>query len=370
MKLSAFRFTFLSFIIWRTVTLGAFWIGISYFPIQSTFFGGSSPSQGLLLRSLSNFDGTHYLSIATQGYQQYEQAFFPFYPILMRFVSFFTFGDVLIAGLIISHLSLLGALWFLYRVVDDLYGAYFAKRTVVALLVFPTSFFLGTVYTESLFLLLVCAFFYFLFHKRFLIMGIMGAIASSTRYAGVLLAVAAFFECWRGSIHYTKRFWWGVFFTGLGLVGYMFYLFITVSDPLAFIHTQSIFQAGRSGDSIVLLPQVVVRYLKIFVSVSPYSYQFWISLFEFTVTLTFLSLSVLAIFRRMVGLGVFSFLTILLPTLSGTFLSIPRFAIVCIGVYVYLAIVLSPFWYRVYFVCSLFLLILCSVLFAAGFWIS
>src|SRR5437867_13438712 len=35
----------------------------------------------------ANFDGSHYISIAKIGYQTYQQAFFPLFPIFIRFIT-------------------------------------------------------------------------------------------------------------------------------------------------------------------------------------------------------------------------------------------------------------------------------------------
>src|SRR3989338_6084990 len=65
------------------------------------------------LTALANFDGAHYLLIAKNGYSQYQQAFFPLYPLLIRWLSPLFFNNHLLTALIISNISfLLGLLIF------------------------------------------------------------------------------------------------------------------------------------------------------------------------------------------------------------------------------------------------------------------
>jgi len=77
-----------------------------------------------LISSLANFDGVYYIRIAIQGYSQYEQAFFPLYPMLIKILSPIFANNHLLAGLVISNVSfLLGLIVFIKylktRGVDD-----------------------------------------------------------------------------------------------------------------------------------------------------------------------------------------------------------------------------------------------------------
>src|SRR3989344_8027634 len=68
--------------------------------------------------SFGNFDGVHYVRIAQDGYAyQFTQAFFPLYPILIRLVSYITFGNFLISALLISNLAFLVGLFLFYQLI-------------------------------------------------------------------------------------------------------------------------------------------------------------------------------------------------------------------------------------------------------------
>ena len=98
----------------------------------------------VLLGPLSNWDGAWYLRIAEEGYATRQStAFFPLYPLLIRWVSELTGVSLRLAGLAISNLAFLGALLLLHRLVRDRYGADIATRATWLLALTPFGF-LGT----------------------------------------------------------------------------------------------------------------------------------------------------------------------------------------------------------------------------------
>ncbi len=105
----------------------------------------------------------------------------------MKFIAFITSLDPLIIGLLLSNLCLFLALFF----VDKISSIYLRKRScervLVLMLLFPTSFFYSSFYTESLYLLVISASFYFFLNQKYLLSGIWGCLASLVRVPGVLL---------------------------------------------------------------------------------------------------------------------------------------------------------------------------------------
>src|SRR3989344_6074858 len=113
----------LLFLIWR---IGLFFTAFLS-PLVIPEFGAKFPyyeetlvKTGLpyFIWSFGNFDGVHYLRIAQDGYAyQYTQVFFPMFPIFIKLVSFLTFGNFLIAGLLISNIAFISALIIFYRLI-------------------------------------------------------------------------------------------------------------------------------------------------------------------------------------------------------------------------------------------------------------
>ena len=127
----------------------------------------------------------------------------------------------------------------------------------------------------------------------------------------------------------------------------MFYLWLTTHNPFAFYTTQGNFLAGRTTHSLILLPQVYYRYLNIFVHAKQ-NLVYFVSVLEFvSFNLVFVVLiydlwllwKQKNVVNRMslIGLNLFSLINIILPTLTGTMLSVPRFALLSLSFFIRLA---------------------------------
>jgi len=152
------------------------------------------PSQGVaasrspLLAVWQRFDTNWYLKIASSGYsgEDGSTAFFPFYPLLIRLAGFLL-GNDLLAALLISSLALLGALVLLRNLAAELTDPRTADRTLLYLMIFPTSFFFFAAYTEGLFLFLVLASWQSARRRLWWLAALAGVLAALTRLQGVLL---------------------------------------------------------------------------------------------------------------------------------------------------------------------------------------
>lgn len=141
-----------------------------------------------------HWDEHWYLSIARDGYFTNHKtlhsntAFFPLYPLLIAGVEIFT-GNYVIAGVFLSIVFLFLSAIFLWRLVKKFHPENNPVRAVMFLLMFPTAFFLNSIYAESIFLFFSIAFFYFLFKKNFWVAGIFGFLAGLTRITGLFLLI-------------------------------------------------------------------------------------------------------------------------------------------------------------------------------------
>lgn len=290
-----------------------------------------------VLSAMANFDGVHYTNIAYESYHTYDQAFFPFYPILVRGFGYILGGNHVLSGIIISLVSGYIGLRLFFKLLSEKYDKKFAKKVVLLLLAFPTAFYFQAIYNESLFLAVVVGCLFALHKKKYWWVGILAALASFTRIQGVFLVIPIFIELFLIKKK-TKKLWLLLLTPGIGLAVYMVYLYITTGDPLFFFTSQPSFGANRSTN-IVLLPQVYYRYLKIFITAQP-NFQYFVAVLEFIFfTITFIG-SLFVGYKAYVkknmfefGLALFSLAYIILPTLTGTFSSIPRYALLAIAIY-------------------------------------
>ncbi len=190
----------------------------------------------------AHWDGAWYSEIATQGYgarAPESTAFFPLYPILVRLGSALPGGPA-VWGVGISLLCTAFALFFVYRIAENLYGVRAAHVSTVALAMFPTAFFLNAVYTEALFLALTAgAVWAARVRGNLWLAGIFGALAAATRNLGVLLLVPLFFEWLRRRREFGVSGLGGLILVPTGLIGYAAFLRERFGNALVFAHQQS-----------------------------------------------------------------------------------------------------------------------------------
>lgn len=193
------------------------------------------------------WDSYWYMDVASNGYStmgrllelpdQTNLVFFPLYPLLMRWVGSVLNGDYFIAGLLISNLCLLASCYLLYLLVKLEYSRAVARRTVKYLLLFPISFVLSGVFTESLYLCLTLLCFYLAKRRQWWLAGACGAALSATRTLGVLVALPLAFEYLR-SLRFRLRAvrWNGLFLllVPLGLAAFSFHNYQLTGDFLFF----------------------------------------------------------------------------------------------------------------------------------------
>lgn len=370
------------FLLWRLVLIIVLLISLNFVPQGSKdrFLGGGPANYQLApsLFSWANFDGEHYLSIAIFGYRQLEQAFFPVYPMFISFLatpfSYDFFSSLMFStliGLVISNTALLIALVLLFELVSLDFSKKIAYFTLIFLLVFPTSFYLGAVYSEAIFLLLAVAVFYAARKQKWWLAGILGGLASATRVFGILLLPALIIEAWQQKMP-KRQFVW-LLLISAGLLGYMGYQWVSVGDPIAFYRLQELVgEQHQSG--IILYPQVMFRYIKMLLTVDILNPIYQTVFLEFVTGIIFMFLPIYGYFKKIrLSYIFFAFVGFLTPTIQGSFSSLPRYILVFFPSFMAMAILSNswPKWLRL--TVTLFFLCWLSIetaLFLRGYWVS
>jgi Gpi18-like mannosyltransferase len=275
----------------------------------------------------ANHDGIYYLRIAQFGYFHLSQAFFPFYPIVIWIITQIIPLPYWFIGSGLSLICFVVGILFLYRILYE-EDAIKAWHSVLFIVAFPTSFFFSAVYPTGLFFLLCILTYYCVKKKLWFWCGVFGALASATRVVGVALLLYAGLEyIYSKPKKHRLLDVVSLCLMPVGLLGYMLYLYIKNGDPLLFFHMQPLFGANRST-TLILLPQVFYRYGKIvftaFLQPTPLSY--FISVIELFSTILGYSLLWYGykIKQRWSEL-LFCFVVLTIPTLTGTFSSMPRY---------------------------------------------
>ena len=328
-----------------------------------------------LLAVWGRWDAEHYLQIARDGYSGTDFAFFPLYPLLIRIVGAFT-GSLLIAGLIVSNTASFFALLYLYKLVEHEYNRHVAQRATFFVSIFPTAIFFSAVYSESLFLFLTVASFYYVRERRWVMAGVFGFLAALTRSEGVLLAVPLLIEWLVAAKEGGREFfrYWiddvvkpliGMALVPLGLLTYMAYLWVATGDPLKFSDVQT--HWGRHFAP----PWVAVSNTihKIAVAHAPQT----IANQALELAFTALMIVVLIVGLRRLRLSYIAYmaLSVLVPMSTSSLMSMPRFALVLFPMFALFGLWGGrPTFNNAYVAFSLPLLGLFTVLFADWYWVA
>ncbi|OGM15595.1 hypothetical protein A2V97_00940 [Candidatus Woesebacteria bacterium RBG_16_42_24] len=437
MKGDNWRFILGSFVTWRLFLFGVVFLAAGLFPFQKDFLGGglSNYLKNPYFWSWLNFDGEHYAAIAHQGYQPLTYFFFPLFPLVTRIAASLInpeYITIAFTGLLISNLSFLVGLIGLWKLIrldynsiqenlapeggDELnadmssslgkprllrrggrHKENIAKMTLLLLILFPTSFYFGAFYTESLTLALIVWSFYFARKRSWIFAGVLGAFATATRITALALvpaiAVEYFYKKSPFTNHPARRSYASSVAGGyslitavnlkkivslllipLGLAAYMYYLYRITGDPLEFVHNVSIFGQQRSS-TLILLPQVFYRY---FFKVLPsLNYNYFPIVFttylEIASAIIFGILGVWSFFKLRLGYSLFLAAGYLIPPLSGSFSSFPRYVLILFPAYILMALWLnkkSKLVKGLVYLTLLFLAAISLALFSRGYWVS
>jgi hypothetical protein len=186
-------------------------------------------------KPLAAQDSYHYLYIAQHWYDgnpkddQYNFiVFFPLYPVLINLLTF-DYSYVNLSALIISNVSSIVALYFLFKLAKLDFDDGVAQKAVLFLSIFPTAYFLSVPYTEALFFALVIASLYFARKGKWPLAGFLSLFASLTRLGGLLMMPVLLIEYlhqkgWKPRRILNTTFLW-IF---LPLAGFLIYLNINL----------------------------------------------------------------------------------------------------------------------------------------------
>ncbi len=336
-----------SFIVSRVLLFVFALLAVDLLPFQNISTAANS-SIGLpyLQWIWGNFDGVHYVSIANSGYQYPNYAFFPLYPLFISIIKSVTFLQTLQVGLVISYISFLLSLFFVYKIILLDFKKTVAFRSIVFLLFFPLTFYYTSVYADSLYLLLSVVSFYAARKKNWFLAGIFGFLAGLNRLIGIVLLPVLLLEWYaqhkwkmedgRWKIIISRFFRDKAFFIlliPLGIIGYGVYLQINFGD--FFLFQKAMVEWGQS--KLVIPLQVVYRYFKIFTT-TQINIIYFIAIVEFVSTILYFLLTWYVFKKTRVSYGLLMLLTFLIPALTGTFQGMPRYILHTFPAFIALAL--------------------------------
>lgn len=301
----------------------------------------------------ARWDSWYYFTIITHGYQMVaghinNVTFFPLYPLLWRAVEYLTHLPRLMAGVLTANLAAAAGCLALWRWIANEYGESRATYALVALLAFPSSFFLIAAYSDSTLLLCLALSLLAASHKRWGWAALAAACASAARPVGILLWPVLLWRWYANKKERRPRdLVTLLILPSLGLVLFSLYLWRATGDPLGWLHNQA--WAFRN---FALPTTLLQRYIRNITLYRPYWAQHAVEL----IVLAF-ALAVAPAVKRLSKDQVLLFILSLLPPLfSNSLQSLQRFLIVIPGIFIALA-GLKQRWFVAYLAISLPLLV-------------
>ena len=322
-----------------------------------------------------NFDGRNYLEIATQGYNPNFRielrVFFPLFPLLIRLLSLNLLLNPIIVGLTISFFAFLGAIFMFDELLkNDQINEKDRRKTILFMLLFPTSYYFLGFYTESIFLLLTLLIFYFLNKKNFLLASIFTAITTATRITGLALLPVIFHEGYN-QYKKSKKFPLSIIIAPLGFVMYSLYLQLTTGNALAIILMQKNWDRpmGIFGPFIALYDG-----LNKFIFASPLTqgdfFGHSMEVLEFLFAVFYIFLLINSFKKVKFTYWLFMLFSAVPIFFSGALSSIQRYMVILFPIYIYLTKKTNNKYFYLICFCFLILLIYFTSLFLRGYWVA
>lgn len=230
-------------LLWALTRLGFILITI----VSLTFLRHISPSGPIsFVDAWARYDATYYARLSAAGYSaslSARLAFFPLQPLLTRLATPLALGNIYVAGMVVSNVACLAALLGLASLASHDADEATARRAALYLTLFPSALFLFAGYADSLFLGLAIWCLVALRRGGWWQAGALGLLATATRQMGLFLVLPFAWEYgrvagWR--LRALRPSALAVLLIPIGLLLFMAWLWQSVGDPLAFVHSEGI----------------------------------------------------------------------------------------------------------------------------------
>ena len=319
-----------------------------YQPEQFTF-GKTSPFWDTFAR----YDSGAFYQIARYGYSggpnrfvaggRSTIAYFPVYPLLMRYVGRLfgsSPGDLFLGGIVVSWIAFTLAMGVLFCLARLDLSPRAAERAVLLAAIFPFAFFYGVVYTEAVFLLFTVSSFYCFRTRRWIAGGVCGALATATRVNGILMLPALAWTAWRSAEPDARDRLLavlGLLLVACGVGAYSLYIYRLSGNPFewaATIGRWGYYPGGAPWPALVRLVQTLVTH--------PYAYlagerQAPYDVLNGVTALVFVA-SVPFVWKRLgAAYGLFMAANLWLPLSSGQYEGLGRYCAVLFPFFIWLA---------------------------------
>jgi hypothetical protein len=207
-----------------------------------------------LATHFATWDGAYYLFLSEAGYKKDSPfcAFYPLWPWMIRVFSWLTFDNHFIAGLLLSNILSLAAFLLFHYFVQIHHGPHTANRAVTLLLAYPGAIFFSFIYTESLFLLLIVAFFLFLFRENYGGVALIGFLLPLTKAVGIFCIVPLLYRLLMRKSRPTAYL--SLYGPVFGYITYFLFMYYATGNPFEGFEAQRFYPNQPSISHIFNIP--------------------------------------------------------------------------------------------------------------------
>lgn len=373
------------FLVWRLllfipVLLGSAFINLGpsvpYFEINYFYPDLPEILNFSPIKAWANFDGVHYINIASKGYVN-EGRFFPLLSIIIYILSIgnLYFPITFLVALILPNIIFFAALFLLYKLLRLDYNEKSAFNIIKVLLIYPLSFFFISVYTEGLFLLLSVSCFYLIRKRLWWQASLVTMLLASTRFVGIFMIPVFIYEFWITEKPKTFKQYLRIplmsFISILGVAAYSVYNYFKWGDFLYFLNAHTALGNGRSSSELILPLQTIYRYFKILTTMPYYKFEWSVALLELA-SFFFAAVLLFIAWKKKVRLSylIFGCLVFFLPSFSGTFSGLPRYTLAAFPILIALGLIQNKYIKIGYYLVSILLTIILLMFFTRAYFIA
>ena len=304
----------------------------------------------------ARWDTGWYMGIAERGYEWQPDnpsgmqniAFFPAFPILVRYVSLPLGRETIWAGVFISLISFFVALRYLFLFARDKLGDDVAAAAVAFTATYPFALFFNAAYSEGLYLLAAIATCYHFEREQLGRAAGWGLLAGLTRPNGCFLSIVLALLAVRDSRSMDARLarrLTAAAAPGIGLVAYSTYIYFLTGNPLQWAANHAAYGRVYRGAGDLILDRI--RYVQ---DNGFYNYLTTLAVDWLNGLPILVALAAIWPIYRLLGLAYAAMVTInvAVPVLIGGVLSMGRVTSTLFPLFVWMAVAvpahLRPAW--------------------------
>lgn len=330
--------------------------------------GSPGKSPGLFDHTM-RWDAGWYLAIINGHYSHItaSAAFYPLFPFLVYIVHFLSFGviDYSISAQLINTAAVWLALTAAIKIARILIGNTNRLWIVALLLSAPAAFFMHAFYSEALFIALSFWAYYFALKKQWLHTGILLGILTATRLPSILIIALC-------SLEYLRSYDWNIrkalnknalyfLISPAGFIAFGLYLTYAQNDFLGMFHA---YKATTDWNYQIFNPNILETILKVgyqivraVFGIRPIDSDFIVNILLPACSLLLLSLGSLYLTikhrSQLLPLGIVGFLSIMMFTINSNVVSVHRYVLPSLTIYIAIALFIKKKPVYIYIVCGI-----------------